>query len=150
VVRIITTALKCSETYSKALNNSSYVEVSVFTAHGVFLNVIISAKILGCEIAKYIYDRMCLFLRQCEQNAAARVRKLVSLKFTHGLGQQTTRQSCYYMETLSIRTCLRHYDVCEQCCYLQVVPYFTTLIVHRVLTNMLTVPSYNCHVSSWP
>jgi len=67
---------------------------------------------------------------------------VVSLKRTYGLGQQKTRQSCYYLETLSITICLRHYDVREQCCYLQVVSYFITVIVHRVLRNVLTMTTY--------
>ena len=119
----------------------------MFTAPGLFLNVNISSKISVVGQLKYINDRMFL-LAETGKDAAPHVRKLVSLKYTRGLGQQTTRQSCYYLETLSIRICLRHYDVREQCCYLQVVSYFTMVVVHRVLRNVLTVSTYTSPLGS--
>ena len=114
--------------------------MAMFTSPGVFLNVTISYKKSDVGQLKYINDRLFLF-PETGKEAAPPVRRLVSLKRTHGLGQQTTRQSCYYLETLYIRIYLRHYDVHEQCCYLQVVSYFATVIVYRLLRNVLTVSS---------
>ena len=86
--------------------------MAMFTTTGVFLNVTISSKMSAVGQLKYINDRLFSF-PETGKDAASPVRKLVSLKRSHGLGQQTTRQSCYYLETLSIRICLRHYDVHE-------------------------------------
>jgi hypothetical protein len=122
------------------LNNSGSVKLAMFTVTGVCLNVTISSNMSAVGELKYINDKMFLF-SETGKDAAPRERKLVSLKRSHGSGQQTATQSRYYLETLSIRICLRHSDVREQCCYLQVVSYFTMVIVHRVLRNLLTVSS---------
>ena len=122
--------------------------MAMFAAPGVFLNVAISFKISAVGQLKYINDSLILFPEPGKDSAPPAC-KLDSLKLRHGLGQQTTRQSSYYMETLSIRICLRHYDVHEQRSYLQVVSYFAMVILHRVLRNVLTVSSYHSPFGSW-